>query len=165
MDQTMLLNYKKLKKEADAAYTLFKKAPTSELATVRRETLQNFRDFCTDAMAQLAADAGYRERTISDAEITKDIDKYKSCTKCYSTLAMPLSDGKLIKQAEFIPEFPGWCHSCLLEHCKQTDCANCRVIHYDCVTAKAVSHCPYKEIKEIALTLPDAAKREKDADM
>jgi hypothetical protein len=164
MDQTMLLNYKKLKKESDAAYTLFKKSPDSGSALARREALQRFRDFCVESMAQLAIEAGFREKPVSDEQILKDIEKYRSCEKCDTTLVLTLNDGRLITQDSFVPEFPGWCHNCLLEHCMQTECSNCAVIRRDCVVAKTVSHCPYKEIKEIALTLSDAAKREKDAD-
>ena len=74
--------------------------------------------------------------------ILNNLETYRTCGQCNSELLFPVSDQRYIASSDFIPEFPGWCFTCLVEHCLATDCEQCKV-------AANPATCSFKETKKI----------------
>jgi hypothetical protein len=53
-----------------------------------------------------------------------------------------VNDRHYIASSEFIEQFPGWCYSCLTEHCAEQDCETC-------IVSKDPDSCSFKEVKNI----------------
>lgn len=140
LSSNILYKYKQLKEKMDAAYTVFRKDPTVTNASRHTTAAQAFTNFCVDTMAELAG-SGNEDQNRDDL-ILSNIDNYKTCKKCGSELLYLVSEDRFIGSSEFVPEFPGWCHTCLIEHCLRTECTECTV-------AATPASCSYKEIKNI----------------
>jgi hypothetical protein len=62
-------------------------------------------------------------------------------------LLVKIYDGRYIGSSDLVEEFPGWCYTCLAEHCCATDCAICNI--------KDKEDCSFKSMKEFYLTRDD----------
>ena len=141
LDSTTLGTYLQLKKRMDAAYTVFKKEPSVINATRHTAAAQAFTTFCVDTMAVLAGDT---EDSNKKEQILANIEQYRTCEKCESELLYPVDNRGFIESNDFVPDFPGWCHTCLVEHCCAHDCATCTL-------PEDADTCSYKEIKKLYL--------------
>lgn len=140
---TEVLNtYKDLKKKRDAAYLVFKKEPSMINATKHAGAVQAFTSFCIETMEVLAGeeDTGNKEE-----EILANIDAYKTCKTCGANILYQVDAGHFIGSSEFVEDFPGWCHSCLIDHCCKVECQYCAL-------TKDYENCSYKEIKNIYMS-------------
>jgi hypothetical protein len=73
--------------------------------------------------------------------------KYYKCKQCGTKLLVKIYDGRYIASSEFEEEFPGWCHSCLVDHCCAVDCSSCII--------KDKEDCSFKHVKEFYLAEDD----------
>lgn len=122
----------------DAAYTVFKKEPSSVNAARHYTATQAFTSFCVESMKALADDL-----PVDNTEhILANMDTYKACKQCSTELLYPISENQYVEKSDFVPDFPGWCHTCLVEHCKYTECGKCTL-------TEDPGSCAYKEIKNI----------------
>lgn len=129
----------KLKKEADAAYLVFKRTPTIENSARWTSAARAYNDYCVNVMTKLVDE---RIGAINKAEdIVTNFDKYSKCEACGADLLYKTSDTKYIASSDFIEDFPGWCYPCLVEHCSNTQCEDCTV------NTKPV--CPFAEVKKL----------------
>lgn len=140
LTQELLDKYNQLKQKKDAAYIVFKKEPSMVNATRHSVATQAFTTFCIDAMTALA-EADSTPGT-TEEEILADFEIYKDCDKCGLTLLHLVDDQHFIAHSSFVKDFPGWCHTCLVEHCCTTPCESCLLV-------RDTESCPYKEIKKI----------------
>lgn len=144
LNSNTLRNYLRLKTELDATYLVFKKEPSILNATRHTAAAQAFNTFCVDTMAELA---GVTDETPNkQAEILANFDQYKVCNKCEDELLFKVNDQHFIESTGFVPDFKGWCHTCLVAHCCNTECTECTVAieqNYD------TADCPYKEVKKL----------------
>lgn len=138
LSHSMLTTYKDLKRKKDAAYKVFKQDPTVINASKHAAATQAFTNFCISSMAELAGDV----ETENKDHILEHIEDYKTCKICGSEILYQVDEGHYIGSSDFVPEFPGWCYVCLVEHCLETNCESCNL-----VTDNAA--CPYKEVKKI----------------
>lgn len=139
MDTEMLNTYQDLKRKMTAAHTVLKKKPTYQNVTRYNTATQTFNNFCIKAMAELADD----HPSDNKAQILANVDEYRTCKKCGTELLLVTDERNYVASSEFVPDFPGWCHTCLLErHCLRTACEECTIVS-DPAT------CSYKEIKSI----------------
>jgi hypothetical protein len=139
LDEIMRNEYIRLKKDMDAAYKVFKRNPILSNASGYTTAMQAFTSFCVDAMATLA---DVKELENPREEILNNIDAYKTCSHCDKILLINIDDKHYLESSEFLEDFPGWCHSCLTEHCKNTECSGCTV-------AAHPAACSFKEVKNI----------------
>ena len=65
------------------------------------------------------------------------------CEHCGSQILYPQEDGRIFCSSDYEPSFPGYCHSCLLEHCLNTNCLQCDL--------KTYPTCTFLPIKKIYL--------------
>jgi hypothetical protein len=122
---TDLINsYYELKNKMDAAYKVFRKDPSITNATKHTEASNNYKAFCVDTLASLVGDVP-KDKEALEEEIIANIDEYKTCKQCGRNLLYPVSPGSYIASSDFVEEFPGWCHDCLIEHCINCDCSEC----------------------------------------
>lgn len=143
LDATIRDTYLQLKASMDAAYTLLKKEPSVINATRHTAAVQAFNTFCIKTMKTLVGSS--EEGSDKRQEILANIEEYKTCNTCGSQILYPVDASHYIESSDFVPDFPGWCHTCLVEHCCDTDCRICRV------TAGDPAECPFKEIKKLYL--------------
>lgn len=56
------------------------------------------------------------------------------CEYCGSEILYPHPElDSYFCSSDYEPNFPGWCHSCLVEHCVSTNCLQCELRKYpDC---------------------------------
>lgn len=135
-------NYNELKNKMDAAYIVFKKTPSAVNATKHITATQAFNNFCVETMTTLA---GASEDSFDkDAEILANIDQYKTCKKCKAEILHQVDKKHFIGSSNFVPDFPGWCHECLVEHCVSCDCS-------ECIITPDKDKCSYAEIKKLYL--------------
>lgn len=75
----------------------------------------------------------------------KNTRSEKSCDYCGTSLVWEHPDvpGLFMESSEYEPTFPGWCHTCLAEHCIQTNCLKCELRKYPM--------CEFLETKKIYL--------------
>lgn len=144
LSSELLDKYNQLKKKRDAAYTVFKKTPT--IANTSRYTTasQIFTAFCVETMRTLA---GETSSDNDQEEILANIANYRSCKQCNTELLYQVDDEHFIESSEFVKNFPGWCHSCLISYCCSHQCEYCGL-------SADPANCSYKEIRSIYLT-PD----------
>ena len=158
LDSNILRTYVQLKNKMDAAYLVLKKDPSVTNATIHTLAAQAFTTFCVDTMKDLTG--VHQESSNKQAEILADLNAnsteegttsaYLTCAEdsCGTQLVFPVGDPGnytgFIESIDFVPDFPGWCHKCLVDHCSNTDCADCTI----CPTP-SVSTCPYHEVKKI----------------
>lgn len=139
IDITVVDQAVKLKKEADAAYLVFKRTPTVENSARWTSAARAYNDYCVSVMTKLVDE---RIGAIDKAEdIATNFDKYSKCETCGADLLYKTSDTKYIASSDFIEDFPGWCYPCLVEHCANTQCEDCTV------NTKPV--CPFAEVKKL----------------
>ena len=74
---------------------------------------------------------------------TTDLEEYYRCKQCGSNLLVKIYDGYYVCKSDFVEEFPGWCRTCLIDHCCETDCTTC--------TIKDKEDCSFIDIKELYL--------------
>lgn len=141
MINTQVINTAKdLKNKMDAAYTVFKKNPTIENSTTWTNTVRIFNSYCVKAITDLIED-----KPSNKEDIIKNFDKYSKC-KCCNTELLYIADkdrDNYVASLEFMENFPGWCYSCLVEHCLKTDCNNCTIANPSNV------NCSFLEIKNL----------------
>ena len=137
IDSTLLVEAKKLKKASEAAYAVFKKNPSVTNSSAWSLAARAYNDYCIKLIDELIKD----ETVDKTAEILEHFDDYKSCKTCGSELLYPVNDS-YIASSDFLEAFPGWCHSCLVEHCCGTECETCTV-------STDYANCAFKEIRDI----------------
>lgn len=131
-----------LKKELDAAYTVFKKKPTKANTSNWAITNQAFTDFCVKTVSDLIAEQTGGQ-TDKHEEILANLDKYKTCRTCGVQVLYPVTDTQYLTSDEFLQDFPGMCYSCLVKHCVSTECEECAV--------SAQPNCSFYEVKKLYL--------------
>ena len=138
LTQDLLDKYNSLKQKKDAAYLVFKKEPSLINATRHSVATQAYTSFCIETMEFLA------EETPADNkdEILASIERYKTCQQCGREVLYAVSDKHFIESSEFVPAFPGWCHTCLVDYCCDHECQFCTL-------TEDYESCSYKEIKNI----------------
>jgi hypothetical protein len=134
----LLTEYTTLKQQKDAAYTVFKKEPSTINASRHAIATQRFTTFCIETMETLA---GETTPDHSD-DILANIENYRTCKKCEAEILYQVDEGRFIESSDFVPDFPGWCYPCLIEHCCKADCSACTLV-------TDPEKCSYKEIKKI----------------
>ena len=77
----------------------------------------------------------------------EDLEEYYRCKQCGSKLLVKIDNDRYIASSDFIIEFPGWCHTCLIEHCVKTDCKACKI--------KDKQDCSYAYMKDFYMTEDD----------
>jgi hypothetical protein len=139
LTQDLLDKYNSLKKKKDAAYLVFKKEPSMINATRHSVATQAFTSFCIETMESLAEapEVDLKE------EILANIDEYKTCKQCDKVILYAVQENNsFVESSEFVPGFPGWCHTCLIDYCCNHECEYCaRTDDYE--------NCSYREIKNI----------------
>ena len=138
LDSNTLSTYTLLKNKMDAAYRLLKKDPSIISANRHTAAAQAFNSFCVDTVKAMAE--GNQSDSDKQQEILNNIDNYKTCKQCGSEVLYEVDDGHFIESSDFEPNFPGWCHTCLVEHCCSTNCLGCDLVS-DHTT------CSFKEMK------------------
>lgn len=136
MNTEMLVTYKDLKSKMDAAYTVFKKDPSYQNVSRHNAAVQAFTTFCVNAMAELVGEEPADNRN----QILENIEDYRTCKKCESEILFQTDEKHYIASSDFVPEFPGWCYTCLVEHCLKTNCEECKV-------ASDPAACSFKDVK------------------
>jgi hypothetical protein len=132
LDETTRNTYIQLKKEMDAAYKVLKQNPAVTNASRYTAATQAFTNFCLSTMATLV---DLPEEEDTHELILANIEAYETCRECKerginTTLLHRIDDSEgnptdYIESSDFLPDFPGWCHNCLVEHCKTTNCGDC----------------------------------------
>jgi hypothetical protein len=84
---------------------------------------------------------------MADIIDVEDFEEYYRCKRCCSKLLVKIYDDRYIGSSDFLPEFPGWCFTCLVEHCCRTDCNACKV--------KDKEDCSFSHIKDFYLSDED----------
>ena len=139
IDITVVDRAVQLKKELDAAYLVFKKAPTIENSAAWMTATRAYNDYCISIMTGLVDDRieqlTYRE------DIVANFDKYKKCNHCGAELLYPTTGDKFVASSDFVEGFPGWCYPCLVEYCTTHECEGC--------TVNTRLACPFKEVKKL----------------
>jgi hypothetical protein len=135
--QETILKAENLKKTMDAAYTVFKKRPTIENNTAWTAAIREFNNFCTTTITNLLTEEEDKKQEILD-----NFDTYKVCSQCGLELLFLVKEDEFIEHLDFVKDFPGWCYSCLLEHCLSTDCK-------DCAITPRPFNCPFDKIKKL----------------
>lgn len=130
---------KQLKKVADSAYLIFKKNPTVENSQRWATANRSYRDFCTIVFDNLI-----KESSDPGPDIVENFDQYKTCSICGAELLYLTSENTYIASSDFVEDFPGWCYTCLAEHCTNTDCSKCTV-------STDPGNCSFSEVKEYYL--------------
>jgi hypothetical protein len=139
LDSTILDTYNRLKNKMEAAYFVFKKEPTVTNAAAHTTALQTYTNFCVETMKTLAGDVG---GSVDNTEkVLKDFDAYRTCKQCDSEILYKV-DKHILESSDFVPDFPGWCYTCLVKHCMATDCEACTLV-------KDFATCSFKETKAI----------------
>lgn len=136
---TIKATYFNLKNKVDAAYNVFRRKPTHANNVRYSEAAQAFKEFCLQTMAELVGDT---EDAVNKNTILENIDLYKTCKHCGSTLLYTAGTNDYLASSDFLENFPGWCHTCLVEHCLATNCESCTV-------ASDPATCSFKVTKEI----------------
>lgn len=121
INSTILATATQLKKDADAAYIIFKKNPSAYNASAWTAASREFTDYCVKTISDLI-DVGSSDKT---AEIMANLEAYRTCAHCGAELLYPTSDTSYIASSDFVEDFPGWCYTCLSEHCATADCGSC----------------------------------------
>ena len=135
--QETLLKAEHLKKIMDAAYIVFKKRPTIENNTTWTAAVREYNNFCISTITNLITEEEDKKQEILD-----NFDTYKVCSQCGLELLFMTKEGEYIEHLDFMKDFPGWCYSCLLEHCLSTDCS-------DCAITPRPFNCPFDKIKKL----------------
>lgn len=141
IDKAVIEKAAQYKREADAAYTVFKKDPSLTNATTWTNTSRVFSDYCVKVVTDLIE--LQTDTPVKPDDILTNIDKYKTCSCCGSELLFPTGDS-YITSSDFVEDFPGWCYTCLVEHCTECDCEACAVV-------TDPTKCSFKEIKKLHL--------------
>lgn len=139
-DPTTLYNAKKLKKEADAAYLVFKKNPSVANANSWTMAVRAFNDYCVTMVKSMIED----DAADKTADILANPDKYKTCGQCGAEVLYLTSDKNYVASSDFIEDFPGWCYPCLVEHCTTHECEGCTV-------PEDYRTCSFKEAKNLLM--------------
>lgn len=140
IDITVVDNAVKLKREADAAYLVFKKEPTIENSARWTSANRAYTDFCVGVITELVKE---RIDSITQAEdIIANFDKYSKCKVCGSEILYRTDDEGFIASSDYVEGFPGWCYPCLVEHCTKQDCRTCSI-------SKNYQTCKFAEVKHL----------------
>jgi hypothetical protein len=149
IDITIVNRAVQLKKEADAAYLVFKKLPTTEAASRWTEAVRIYNDYCVKVMTELVN--AQIEVNTQQADILANFAKYSKCEHCDAELLFPTRTEveneqemvlDYIASSDFMSEFPGWCYPCLLEYCTSIDCVNCTI-------KSNPTTCSFAEVKKL----------------
>lgn len=140
IDIAVVVRAAKLKKEMDAAYLVFKKNPTPSNALLWSTATRQYNEYCVKVMTSLIEQ--YVTTSPDTEDIMENFEKYSTCKTCNAELLFPTLDDHYVASSDFIEAFPGWCYSCLLEHCTTHECDSCTV-------AKYPEHCSFKEVKDL----------------
>ena len=139
LTQDILDKYNSLKQKKDAAYLVFKKEPSVINATRHSVATQAFTSFCLETMESLA---GTSDDDNNKDAILADIEKYRTCKQCNREILYSVLDDRYVESSDFVPDFPGWCHNCLVDYCCEHTCEACQL-------TDDYQNCSYKEIKNI----------------
>ena len=123
--------------DANTAYAIFKKNPTTSNANNWSLATRAFNEFCVKAIKDLL-----EETKEASSDVASNLEAFKKCKQCGSDLLFSTTEGHFIASSDFLEEFPGWCYSCLVEHCQNTDCSECKV-------STDPSVCSFKRVKEV----------------
>lgn len=137
IDNTTLKVAKQLKDKKDAAYSVFKRRPTTDHSAAYTLALKAFNDFCVSTIEDLIKDTNTADK---QAEILANLEDYRVCKQCGTELLYAAED-RYIASSDFLEDFPGWCYTCLSEHCTTTDCESCTVADH--------ATCSFIEIKKL----------------
>jgi hypothetical protein len=138
LDAALLDEYYRLKKDKEALYQIFKKEPSILNSTRYTTAVQAFTNFCVDTLAVLAEDTEAADTPSEDVML--HLADYKTCKQCGMELIFPVDEKHYIESSNFLIDFPGWCYSCLLDHCCEQNCQTCSV-------SKDPDNCSFKDIK------------------
>jgi hypothetical protein len=136
LDSNILSKAKQLQSNMNTAYAIFKKNPTTDNANSWGAATRSFNEFCVKAISDLL-----NETKEASSDVTSNIEAFKNCKQCGAELLFPTVGDHFIASSDFLEEFPGWCYSCLVEHCQNTDCSECKV-------SKDPVNCSFKIVKE-----------------
>ena len=139
IESYILEEAKKLKEAADSTYLLFKKNPTIENSQRWTNASRSYKDFCTTVFDNLIT-----ESSDPGPDIVENFGQYKTCNTCGAELLFPTSESTYVASSDFVEDFPGWCYTCLAEHCTKTDCSKCTV-------SKDHNNCSFFEVKKYYL--------------
>jgi hypothetical protein len=153
LNEDIINRYKQLKDKKDAAYTVLKVEPSVTNAFRYTTAIQKLSNFCVDIVADAA---NIPDTDISDKEILAHFQNYSDCFCCQgegreSKLLTKIDNNHLIRHSNFVPQFPGMCHSCMVEHCLGTDCNSCYPYIDNPKQKQDPATCSYREIKNIYL--------------
>lgn len=137
IDNTVLKVAKQLKDKKDAAYSVFRRRPTTDHSAAYTMASKAFTDFCISTIEDLIQDTPVADK---QSEILANLEDYRVCKHCGCELLYATED-KYIASSDFLEDFPGWCYTCLSEHCAATNCEACKVA--DPAT------CSFVEIKKL----------------
>ena len=135
ISDTALAKARQYKKEMDAAYVVLKRSPSLYNASEWTSAMKRYNDFCVKIITDLFEDEENKK-----AEILANIDKYKKCNHCGTQLLYPIDAHNFIDSSDFLADFPGWCYSCLLEHCAKHECETCKLTN--------PAKCTFSEVKK-----------------
>lgn len=138
IDSNVLIAASKLKKAMDATYVVFRKEPSVEHATLWTAATTKFNDYCANTIKGLIEKDSEDRRE----EILANFEEYRICKQCGAKVLYRIDDNHFVEATDFVEDFPGWCYSCLVDHCINTGCAKCEV-------AANNSSCSFKYIKDI----------------
>lgn len=145
IDVSVVINATKLKKEMDAAYLVFKKAPSVENSTKWTAATRAYNDYCIKTITKLVNE--HIDATTHFEDVLANFDKYSKCDVCGAELLYPTNEndeGKVqayIESSDFVEGFAGICYPCLVEHCMSTECAEC--------SRNTRPTCLFREVKEL----------------
>lgn len=128
---------RQLQTDANTAYAIFKKNPIPSNANNWSTANRAFNEFCVTVMKDLLD-----ETKEASLDVISNLDVFKNCKQCGSELLFSTTEDHFIASSDFLEEFPGWCYNCLVEHCQNTDCSDCKV-------SKDPATCSFKRVKEI----------------
>jgi hypothetical protein len=77
----------------------------------------------------------------------EDLEEHYRCKHCGSKLLVKIYDNRYIASSDFLTDFPGWCHTCLVEHCLKTSCREC--------TVRDNEECSFSYMKEYYMSVED----------
>lgn len=136
LNSEVLDRARQLQAESSNAYVTFKKNPTVTNAKNWSTATRTFNDFCVTAIKELL-----KETEKASSDVASNLKALKTCKQCGAELLFSTTEGHFIASSDFLEDFPGWCYSCLVEHCEVTDCMTCAI-------SKDPSICSFKKVKE-----------------
>lgn len=140
IDKAVIDKAAQYKREADAAYTVFKKDPSLGNATTWTNASRVFSDYCVKVITDLIR--LQTNTNVKPNDILENIEEYKTCRICGAELLFPTYNDSYIASSDFVEAFPGICYNCLVSHCVETDCAACDLVDNP-------AKCSFVEVKKL----------------